>query len=133
MQNSLATKCKGVYYTLSNFSNFTPNTWYTKYTFFHGFFFKIGRKKSVIGVEQSVPIKLCVIGVSGKSKSCLGLGHTETWHHQMSFEKFLMLPIGTLSFLFFCQRMGTFYAKLTVLYFLSLMLYWILNHPFTRF
>ena len=40
------------------------------------FFFKMGRKK--IGVEQSVPIKLCVIGVSGKSKSCLGLGYTET-------------------------------------------------------
>ena len=41
-------------------------------------FFKIRRKKRVIGVEQPVPIKLCVIGVSGKSKSCLGLGYTET-------------------------------------------------------
>ena len=44
---------------------------------FSCFFFKIGRKKCVIGVEQSVSIKLCVIGVSGKSKSCLGLGYTE--------------------------------------------------------
>ena len=41
-------------------------------------FFKIGRKKRVIGVEPSVPIKLCVIGVSGKSKSSFGLGYTET-------------------------------------------------------
>ena len=57
-----------VYYLLSNFSDFTPNTWYTKYTFFSCFFFKSGRKKCVIGLEQSVPIKLCVIGVSGKSK-----------------------------------------------------------------
>ena len=44
---------------------------------FSFFFFKIGRKKRVIGVGQSAPIKLCVIGVSGKSKSCLGLGYTE--------------------------------------------------------
>ena len=44
---------------------------------FSCFFSKLGGKKSVIGVEQSVPIKLCVIGVSGKSKSCLGLGYTE--------------------------------------------------------
>ena len=43
------------------------------------YFFEIGRKKKrVIGVEQSVHIKLCVIGVSGKSKSCLRLGYTET-------------------------------------------------------
>ena len=41
------------------------------------FFSKLGGEKRVIGVEQSVPIKLCVIGVSGKSKSCLGLGYTE--------------------------------------------------------
>ena len=32
----------------------------------------------LIGVEQSVPIRLCVISVSGKLKSCLGLGYTET-------------------------------------------------------
>ena len=69
------------------FSNFTPNT-------------SLGGKKRVIGVEQSVPNKLCVIGVSGKTKSCLGLGYTEIWHHQISLEKFLMLPVGTLSFLF---------------------------------
>ena len=43
------------------------------------FSFKIGRKKHVIGVEQSVPIKLRVIGVSGKSKSCLGFGYTDFW------------------------------------------------------
>ena len=66
-----------VYYTLSNFSKFTPNTWYTKYTFFHVFFSKSGGKKRVIGAEQSVPIQLWVIGVSGKSKSCLGLGYTD--------------------------------------------------------
>ena len=67
-----------VYYTLSNFSSFTPNnTWYTKYTFFF-FFSKLRGKKRVIGVEQSVPIKSYVIGVSGNSKSCLGLGYTET-------------------------------------------------------
>ena len=42
------------------------------------FFSKIRRKeKRVFGVEQSLPIKLCVIGVFGKSKSCLGLGYTE--------------------------------------------------------
>ena len=40
-------------------------------------FSKLRGKKRVIGVEQSVPIKLFVIGVSGKSKSCLGLGYTE--------------------------------------------------------
>ena len=40
-------------------------------------FFLLGGKKLVIDVEQSVPIELCVIGVSGKSKSCLGLGYTE--------------------------------------------------------
>ena len=44
---------------------------------FSCFFSKLGGKKRVIGVEKSVPIKLCVIGVSGKSKSCLGLGYTE--------------------------------------------------------
>ena len=39
---------------------------------------KIRRKeKCVFGVEQSLPIKLRVIGVFGKSKSCLGLGYTE--------------------------------------------------------
>ena len=66
-----------VYLVLSNFSNFTPNTWYTKYTFFMCFS-KIRRKeKRVFGVEQSLPIKLRVIGVFGKSKSCLGLGYTE--------------------------------------------------------
>ena len=37
------------------------------------FSFKIVRKeKCVIGVEKSVPIKLCVIGVSGKSKKSNG-------------------------------------------------------------
>ena len=42
------------------------------------FFFKIGREKNrLIGVEQSVPIKLCIIGVSGNSKSWLWLGYTE--------------------------------------------------------
>ena len=35
------------------------------------------------------------------------LMHFDVWHHQMSFEKFLMLPIGTLSFLFLCQPMGS--------------------------
>ena len=50
----------------------TPNT-----HFFMVFFQNWEEKKRVIGVEQSVPIKLCVIGVSGKSKSCLGLGYTE--------------------------------------------------------
>ena len=50
----------------------TPNTHFFKY------FFQNWEEKSVIDVEQSVPIKLCVIGVSGKSKSCLGLGDTET-------------------------------------------------------
>ena len=44
----------------------TPNT-----PFFM-FFSKLGEKKRVIGVGQSVPIKLCVIGVIGTSKSCLG-------------------------------------------------------------
>ena len=67
-----------VYLLLSNFSNFTPNTWYTKYKFLKCFFSKIRRKeKRVFGVEQSLPIKLRVIGVFGKSKSCLGLGYTE--------------------------------------------------------
>ena len=66
-----------VYLALSNFSNLTPNTWYTKYTFFMCFS-KIRRnEKRVFGVEQSLPIKLRVIGVFGKSKSCLGLGYTE--------------------------------------------------------
>ena len=51
----------------------TPNT-----HFFHVYFSKLGGKKCVIGVEQSVPIKLCAIGVSGKSKSFLGLGYTES-------------------------------------------------------
>ena len=50
----------------------TPNT-----RFFMFFCSKLGGEKRVIVVEQSVPIKLCVIGVSGKSKSCLGLGYTE--------------------------------------------------------
>ena len=51
----------------------TPNT-----RFFMFFFPKIRRKeKRVFGVEQSLPIKLRVIGVFGKSKSCLGLGYTE--------------------------------------------------------
>ena len=31
----------------------------------------------MIGTEQCVPIKLCGIGVFGKSKYCLGLGYTE--------------------------------------------------------
>ena len=45
---------------------------------FFMFFSKIRRKeKRVFGVEQSVPIKLCIFGVSCKSKSCLGLGYTE--------------------------------------------------------
>ena len=48
----------------------TPNTL---------FFQNYEKKKRVIGVEQSVPIKLCVIGVSGKSKSFLWLGYTETY------------------------------------------------------
>ena len=65
-----------MYNTLYNFYNFTPNTLYTKYTFIHVFFSKLKGKKRVIGVEQSVSIKLCVIGVSGNSKSCLGLGYT---------------------------------------------------------
>ena len=50
----------------------TPNT---RFSWF--FFQNWEGKKRLIGVEQSVPIKLCVIGVSGKSKSCLGLGYTE--------------------------------------------------------
>ena len=58
------------------------------------FFFKIGRKKRVIGVKQSVPIKLCVINVSGKSKSFLGLGYTEasdtTRGHLKKFLCFLL-------------------------------------------
>ena len=41
------------------------------------FFRNWEEKKHVIGVEQSVPIKLCIIGVYGESKSCLGLGYTE--------------------------------------------------------
>ena len=36
------------------------------------------KEKRVAGVEQSVPFKLCVTGVSGKSKSYLGLGYTGT-------------------------------------------------------
>ena len=36
---------------------------YTKYTFFHGYFFKIGKKKQVIGVFQNWKVKKCVIGV----------------------------------------------------------------------
>ena len=43
----------------------------------HVFFSKLKGKKRVIGVEQSVPIKLCVIGVFSNSKLCLGLGYTE--------------------------------------------------------
>ena len=51
---------------------------YTKYTIFHVFFQNWeGKNMYVIGVEHSVAIKLCVTGVSGKSKSCLGLGYTE--------------------------------------------------------
>ena len=50
----------------------TPNTR------FFIFFQNWEGKKRVIGVEQYVPIKLCVIGVSGNSKSCSGLGYTET-------------------------------------------------------
>ena len=50
----------------------TPNTC------FFMCFSKIRRKeKRVFGVEQSLPIKLHVIGVLGKSKSCLRLGYTE--------------------------------------------------------
>ena len=44
---------------------------------FSCFFSKLRGKKRVVGVEQSVPIRLCVIGASDKSKSCLGLGYTE--------------------------------------------------------
>ena len=87
-----------VYLALSNFSNLTPNTWYTKYTFFMCF----------LCVEQSLPIKLRVFWRFWQIKILFKAWlHWSMWHHQMSFEKFLMLPIGTLSFLFFCQPIGT--------------------------
>ena len=95
-----------VYYPLSTFSNFTPNTWYTKYTFFH-VFFQNWEKKRVIGVEQSVPIKLWVIGVSDKSQSCLGLGYTETCCaikcHLKNFDASYWNSFPP----FFCQPMGS--------------------------
>ena len=49
-------------FLISRWIHGTPNTHFSMFS-------KIGMKeKCGIGVEQSVPIKLCVIGVSGKSK-----------------------------------------------------------------
>ena len=72
-------------------------------------FSKIRRKeKRVFGVEQSLPIKLRVIGVLGKSKSCLGLGYTEACGtircHLKIFWCFLLENFPSF---FFCQPIGS--------------------------
>ena len=90
-----------VYLALSNFSNLTPNTWYTKYTFFIYVFPKLGGRKNVYLVWSNLyPLNYVFWQIKILFNAWL---HWSMWHHQISFEKFLMLTIRTLSFLFFCQ------------------------------
>ena len=60
-----------VYYTFSNFSNFIPNTC-TQNTQFSMLFFQNWEERKICNwCGEICTHKLCVIGVSGKSKNCL--------------------------------------------------------------
>ena len=67
-----------------------------------------GRKNVYLAWSNLYPLNYVFLAFFGKSKFCLGLGYTEACGTiRCHLKKILMLPIGTLSFLFFCQPIGS--------------------------